>query len=183
MFQFRFLIFSLLVRKDLQWGVRGAEERDTHHVIHSSNIAEPFRTGVLTANKAYLIRPVFFTSQLYEDFSQAPLDVRHVDDIWLNGYAARGNITRYVIPSCCSSISVIRHHTLAEDLVRHGITRLEANNHALKWFSQYWEQDIWYRFHGQEQPVYRTWMTAAHRSWIDVVQWLKFVFHFGFAYD
>ena len=150
------------------------------HIIESSYLSHFYRVGVLTANFAYLIRPSFFDAQVYLDFNHVPDDIRHVDDIWLNGQAAKRNIARYVIPSCCSHISVTRTHALEEYLVKNRMNRLAANNHALQWFSMNWERDLWYRFHGQNAPDYRSWWTAIYREWMTIILNLKFIVYFGF---
>ena len=172
-----------LVREDLGYGVRDGENPSTHHVVRSANLAEPYGVGILTANHGYLLRPSFFSSQLYDEFPRAPLDVQHVDDIWINGHAARRNVSRYVVPSCCSPISVLSRHVLAEHLSQHQFSRVTANEHALQLFGQYWDKDIWYRFGRGAKPIYRSWVTTINREWIGLIQWVKFVLYFGFVYD
>ncbi|CAF1364535.1 unnamed protein product [Rotaria sordida] len=99
------------VREDLIWGVEGKYEIG-YHVIEFPYLSEVYRVGVLTANYGYLIRSSFFDFHIYQDFNQVSGDIRHVDDIWLNGQASKLNIPRYVIPSCCSHIEVTRTHVL-----------------------------------------------------------------------
>ncbi|CAF1450559.1 unnamed protein product [Rotaria sordida] len=99
------------VREDLIWGVEGKYEIG-YHVIEFQYLSEVYRVGVLTANYGYLIRSSFFDFHIYQDFNQVSGDIRHVDDIWLNGQASKLNIPRYVIPSCCSHIEVTRTHVL-----------------------------------------------------------------------
>ncbi len=151
-----------------------------HHIIESSYLSDAYRVGVLTANFAYLIRPSFFNAQIYLDFNQVPNDIRRVDDIWLNGQAAKRNIARYVIPSCCSHISVTRTHALEEYFVKNQMNRLAANSHALKWFEISWERDLWYRFHGQNAPNYRSWWMFIYREWMTIILNFKFIVYFGF---
>jgi hypothetical protein len=151
-----------------------------HHIIESHHLSEIYRVGVLTANYAYLIRPSFFDSHIYLDFNQVSDDIRHVDDIWLNGQASKQNITRYVVPSCCPHISVVRTHVLEEYLTRNQINRLSANNHALQWFSDSWEKNLWYRFNGENGPKYRSWWIVIYREWISIILKLKFIVYFGF---
>ncbi|CAF2714653.1 unnamed protein product [Rotaria sp. Silwood2] len=93
------------VREDLIWSLEGKYEIG-YHVIESHYLSEVYRVGVLTANHGYLIRSSFFYFHIYQDFNQVSDDIRHVDDIWLNGQASKLNIPRYVIPSCCSHIEV-----------------------------------------------------------------------------
>jgi hypothetical protein len=153
-----------------------------YHIVLSHYISQVYRVGVITATSAYIIRPSFFDSQIYLDFNQAPADVRRVDDIWLNAYASKRNIPRYVVPSCCPHIGVTQAHVLEEYLKRNKMTRLSANSHALKWFSKNWEKDLWYIFNGVNRPEYRNSLTAIHREWITTVNWFKFVVSFGFVY-
>ncbi|CAF3776190.1 unnamed protein product [Adineta steineri] len=167
------------VRNDLIWGVGGKYEM-AYHIIESPYLSEIYRVGVVTATDAYLIRPSFFDSHIYKDFNQAPNDIRHVDDIWLNGHAARGNITRYVVPSCCSHIGVTRTHALEQYLVNNKMNRLSANSHALTWFGENWEKDLWYRFNGANAPEYRSWWRIIYREWISLIFKLKFIMYFGF---
>jgi hypothetical protein len=136
--------------------------------------------GILTANYAYLIRPSFFDYHMYLDFNQVSDDIRHVDDIWLNGQASKQNIPRYVVPSCCSHISVTRTHALEEYLQKNKMNRRSANNHALQWFNGSWEKDLWYRFNGENRPKYRNWWLAIYREWTDLILKLKFTVYFGF---
>ncbi|UJR37019.1 hypothetical protein I4U23_029726 [Adineta vaga] len=166
------------VRKDLIWGVGGKYEM-AYHIIESSYLSEIYRVGVVTANDAYLIRPSFFDSQIYQDFSDVPDDIRHVDDIWLNGQASKRNISRYVIPSCCSHITVTRTHALEEYLARNRMNRFSANNHALQWFGNSWEQDLWYKFNGENAPKYRNWLVMIYREWVSLILKLKFIIYFG----
>jgi len=134
----------------------------------------------LTANHAYLIRPSFFDSHIYDDFNQVSSDIRRVDDIWLNGHASKQNIPRFVIPGCCSSISVTHTHELENYFGVHQIKRSSANGHALKWFNQSWEKDLWYRFNGRNQPRYRNRWVNIYPEWIGVVLSLKFIIYCGF---
>ncbi|CAF1159217.1 unnamed protein product [Adineta steineri] len=170
------------IRKDLLWGVRGGFEID-YHIIRSYHLSKIYRVGIVTATDAYLIRPSFFDSHIYNDFSQAPNDIRHVDDIWLNGHAAIRNITRYVVPSCCSHIGVTRTHALEQYLVNHKMTRRSANSHALKWFDKTWEKDLWYKFKGENKPEHRNKRTVILREWMNIIEFLKFIINFGFVYD
>ncbi|CAF0980528.1 unnamed protein product [Rotaria sp. Silwood1] len=167
------------IREDLIWGVSGAVELG-YHIIESFRLSEIYRVGIVTANHAYVIRPSFFDSQIYLDFKQAPDDIRHVDDIWLNGHASKRNITRLVIPTCCYSISITRTHELENYLISHQITRSSANDHALKWFNQTWEKDLWYRFNGQNRPKDLIWWIKIYRKWISIILRLKFIIYVGF---
>jgi hypothetical protein len=151
-----------------------------HHVIESHYLSDVYRVGVLTANYAYLIRPSFFDSHIYRDFNQVPDDIRHVDDIWLNGQASRQNIARYIVPSCCNHISVTRTHALEEYLQRNKMNRLSANNHALEYFGDSWEKNLWYRFRGENGPKYRRWWLIIYREWISIILNFKFIVYFGF---
>lgn len=175
------LSFSLnfLVRQDLRWGVRGKYEI-ARHIIESQYLSEVYRVGILTATNGYLIRPSFFDAHIYLDFNQVSDDIRHVDDIWLNGQASKQNIARYVVPSCCSHISVTRTHELEDYLKRNNMNRLSANTHALQWFSNNWENNLWYRFKGENGPKYRDWWTMILREWTDLILQLKFIVYFGF---
>lgn len=177
LFQKSFLNF--LVREDLIWGVGGKYEI-AYHIVESHYLSKIYRVGVLTANYAYLIRPIFFDSHIYLDFNEIPNDIRRVDDIWINGQASKRNISRYVVPSCCSHISVTRTHVLEEYLIKNRMDRFTANNHALEWFRNYWEKDLWYRFNGENGPKYRHWWILIYREWINIILKLKFIVHFGF---
>jgi len=75
----------------------------------------------------------------------------------LNGHASKRNISRFVVPSCCFSISISRTHELESYFHEHQITRRLANDEALKWFGSTWEKDLWYRFEGINRPNSRTW--------------------------
>ncbi|CAF1077534.1 unnamed protein product [Rotaria magnacalcarata] len=167
------------IREDLTWGVSGAEEL-SYHVIEAFRLSEIYRVGVITANNAYVIRPSFFDSHIYVDFNGAPNDIRRVDDIWLNGHASKRNIARLVVPACCSSIGVTRTHELENYLISHHMTRSAANDHALKWFNQTWEKDLWYKFKGENRPHYRSWWTKIYREWINIILRLKFIIYVGF---
>lgn len=151
------------------------------HIVESYYLSEVYRVGILTATSAYLIRPSFFDAQIYLDFNLVPDDIRHVDDIWLNGQAAKQNIARYVVPSCCSHISVTQTHALQEYLVKNRMTRAAANSHALKWFATSWEKDLWYRFNGVNEPNYRGWWMLIHRVWVNAILYFKFTVYFGWV--
>ena len=160
------------------WGVGGKDEM-SRHIIESHRISRVYRVGVITATSAYLIRPSFFDSHVYRDFDQAPDDIRHVDDIWLNGHASSQNISRYVVPSFCSHISVTQTHALENYLTSHHMSRWSANTRALKWFGGNWGDTPWYKFEGENGPIYKTWWTSARQSWLSTVGWLQFVYSFG----
>jgi hypothetical protein len=151
-----------------------------YHIVESHYLSEVYRVGVLTANFAYLIRPSFFDSRIHLDFNQMPDDIRRVDDIWLNGHASKQNIARYVVPSCCPHISLTQTHALEEYFLRNQMNRFSANNHALNWFSESWEKDLWYRFNGANRPEYRSWWMMIYREWINMILNLKFIVYFGF---
>ncbi|UJR09170.1 hypothetical protein I4U23_013418 [Adineta vaga] len=168
------------IREDLYWGVGGQEEI-FYHIIESARLSDMYRVGVVTANNAYLIRPSFFDSHIYLDFNQAPADIRRVDDIWLNGYASKRNISRFVVPTCCRSISVTRTHERENYLISHHMSRSSANDHALKWFNQTWEKDLWYRFNGQNRPKYRSWWSKIYREWLNIILRLRFIIYYGFV--
>jgi hypothetical protein len=175
----RILYFS--VRQDLIWGVNSLFETD-YHIVQSHYLSQIYRVGVLTANFAYVIRPSFFDSHIYLDFNQAPRDVRRVDDIWLNGHAAKRNIARYVVPSCCPHIGVTQTHVLQTYFGRNNMSRLSANSHALQWFGKDWEKDLWYKYNGGNKPEYRDVWTIIRREWISTIEWIEFVIYFGFVY-
>lgn len=177
-FFMKFLSLILLVREDLTWGVGGKYEM-AEHIIESQYLTDIYRVGVLTANSAYLIRPHFFDPRIYLDFNLLPDDIRRVDDIWLNGHASKQNIPRYVVPSCCSHIGVTRTHALEDYLRSNRMNRFAANTRALRWFSNVWEKDLWYRFHGVNRPKYRHWWIMIYRMWIELILQLKFLVYFG----
>ncbi|CAF1100501.1 unnamed protein product [Adineta ricciae] len=168
------------IREDLSWGVGSAEEF-FYHIVESARLSDIYRVGIVTANHGYLIRPSFFDSHIYLDFNQAPADIRRVDDIWLNGYASKRNISRFVVPTCCRSISVTRTHELENYLIEHHMTRSSANDHALKWFNQTWERDLWYRFYGQNRPQYSSGWRTAFREWLNVIIRLRILIYYGFV--
>lgn len=173
------LLMNTLVRSDLVWGVGGAEEF-SYHIIASHRISDVYRVGIVTANNAYIIRPSFFDSHIYDDFNQVSTDVRRVDDIWLNGHASRRHIPRFVVPACCVSISVTRTHELENYFIAHQMTRSEANNRALRWFNHNWEKDLWYRFKGENRPKYRRGLLKIVREWMNLIARLKFIIYCGF---
>lgn len=158
----------------------GAEEL-SYHIVASHRLGEIYRVGVVTANNAYVIRPSFFDAHIYEDFNQAPTDIRRVDDIWLNGHASKRNISRFVIPACCASVSVTRTHELENYLLAHRMTRSGANNHALQWFNQSWEKDLWYRFEGENRPKYRYGLAKVAQEWVNLISRLKSIIYCGFV--
>ena len=169
------------VRQDLIWGAPNLWERD-YHVIYSHHLAQIYRVGVVTATSAYVIRPSFFDADLYRNFSGAPDDIRHVDDIWLSGQAARRRIPRYVVPSCCVHMGVTQHHSLQSYLGRHNMSRRSANSHALEWFREQWEKDIWYKLKGVNRPMDCSCWSVVYRAWNSAIQWTRFVLNFGFVY-
>ena len=142
-------------------------------------MADAYRVGVLTANNAYLIRPSFFDSTLYDDFFNVTNDIRRMDDIWLNGHAAKRNISRYVVPSCCQQFSITRTHELENYLTSHQMTRATANDHALLWFEKYWEKDLWYRFNGENRPDAPHRLIKSIRQTKILIQKLLFLIQFG----
>jgi len=152
---------------------------DPYHVIQSYRIAQVYRVGVTTANSAYLIRPSFFDSHIYHDFDQAPADVRRVDDIWMNGHAAKRNIARYVVPSCCPPIGVFRSYPLDTYLNSHGMSRATANNHALHMFRTFWENNLWFQYSGVNAPPSLSWLTDINREWSTRIQKTRFIRRFG----
>lgn len=149
------------------------------HIIESQYLADVYRVGILTATSAYLIRPSFFTENIYLDYNDLPEDIQRVDDIWLNAQVAKQNIGRYVVPSCCSHIGVTQTHVLEEYLTRNRMNRFTANTHALRWFSANWERDLWYRFHGVNRPNYRSCWLIIYRMWVNWILQLKFFIYFG----
>ncbi|CAF3710027.1 unnamed protein product [Rotaria sordida] len=167
------------VREDLIWGVGGKYEM-AYHIIQSHYLSEVYPVSVITANSAYLIHSLFFDAHIHLYFDKIPNDIRHVDDIWLNGQASKRNITRYIIPSCCPHISVTRTHVLEEYFGKNNISRFSANNHALQWFSDNWEKNLWYKFNGENAPKYRNWRTMIYREWISMILNFKFIIYFGF---
>ncbi|CAF4584165.1 unnamed protein product [Rotaria sp. Silwood1] len=167
------------VRKDLTWGVGGKYEM-AYHIIESHYLSDVYRVGVVTANAAYLIRPLFFDVHMHLYFDQIPNDIRRVDDIWLNGQASKRHVARYVVPSCCPHISVTRTHVLEEYLGKNNMSRLSANSHALQWFSGHWEKNLWYKFNGENAPKYRNWWMMIYREWISMILNVKFIIYFGF---
>jgi len=60
------------------------------------------------------------------------------------------------------------------------MTRSTANGHALEWFKQSWEKDLWYRFNGLNRPNYRHWLLKIYREWISIILRLKFIIYCGF---
>jgi hypothetical protein len=153
----------------------------SYHIIQSYDISEIYRVGILTANNAYLLRPSFFNSHIYLDFDQVAKDIQRVDDIWLNGHASKRNVPRYVIPACCASISITRVHELENYLISHQMSRSSANTHALQWFNQSWEKDLWYKFKGENRPKYSTGLMNIFRRWIDTFARLKMIIYCGFV--
>jgi len=137
---------------------------------------------VITATYAYLIRPSFFDSHIYLDFEKAPEDARRMDDIWISGQAAKRNISRYVVPSCCFHIDIDRAKLLEAHLFTHNMSRATANDHALTMFGQFWEKDLWYKFGGENAPRYRSMWTAMHRDWKSIILIIKFIVRFGFPF-
>ncbi len=85
-----------------------------------------------------------------------------------------------MIPACCSSISVTQTHELENYLITHQMSRGSANDHALKWFNQTWEKDLWYKFNGVNHPKYLNLWTKIYRKWISGIFRVKFIFYFGF---
>lgn len=156
------------------------DDEFSYHIIASHRISEMYRVGVVTANNAYVIRPFFFDSHLYDDFNSVAADIRRVDDIWLNGHAAKRQISRFVIPACCVSVSVTRTHELENYFQSHQMTRSQANDHALRWFNQSWEKDFWYRFKGENQPKYNHGLVKTVQEWINFIVRLKFFIYCGF---
>jgi hypothetical protein len=75
---------------------------------------------------------------------------------------------------------VTRTHELENYLTAHQMTRTSANDHALQWFSQAWEKDLWYRFKGENQPRYHNWLLRIYRNWISIILRVKFIVYFGF---
>ena len=170
--------FSFLVRDDLRWGVSDSIEY-SFHVVLSHFIRKMYRVGVITANSAYLIRPRFFDEKIYSNFSQIHDEIRHVDDIWLNGHAARRNISRFVVPSLCPSLSVTRTHELENFFEKHQTTRSAANDRALRSFENVWEKTLSYRFHGENHPTYRFWFQTIFRESFCAMWKLQLILQFG----
>lgn len=160
---FQFIKKSFLVREDLVWGVAGRKEA-SYHIVEAFHISEMYRVGIVTANYGYLIRPSYFDSHIYEDFDKVLPDIRRVDDIWINGHASKRNISRFIIPASCSSISMTQTHELENYLRSHQMTRSTANGHALVWFKEYWEKNLWYRYRGENAPKYRNLLTIIYRE-------------------
>ena len=170
------------VRQDLTWGVPGKYEI-AYHVVESQYIYHEYRVGVVTATSAYVIRPSLFDVDLYRNFTGAPDDIRHVDDIWLSGQAARRRVARYIVPSCCAHIGVTRTHVLENYLNQHQTNRFLANSHALVWFRDYWENDLWYKFNGVAAPNYRSWLTAIYRQCCEFMLEIRFFISFGIQWE
>jgi hypothetical protein len=156
-------------------------EEFSYHVIESFRLAHVYRVGIVTANHAYVIRPSFFDVHIYDDFLHVSDDIRRVDDIWLNGQASKRNISRFVVPACCPNIGVTRTHELEDYFRQHGMSRSSANDQALKWFNQTWEQHLWYRFNGKNRPHYRSWWTYVYRQWLTYILRMKIIVDIGFV--
>lgn len=169
---------SFSVREDLIWGVSNAKEF-SYHVVLSHQLKEIYRVGVLTANSAYLIRPKFFDEQIYSQIYDVPDYIHHVDDIWLNGHAARRNVSRSVVPSFCPNLSVTRTHELERFFQSHQTSRAFVNDRALQWFKSDWEKDLWYRFHGENPPNYRHWLQILFRESLCAMWKLKLIIAIG----
>lgn len=60
------------------------------------------------------------------------------------------------------------------------MTRSDANTHALEWFKQTWEKDLWYKFNGENRPKYRNLGMKIYREWINFILRLKFIIYCGF---
>ena len=166
------------MRQDLIWGVPGKYEI-AYHIVESQYISQEYRVGVVTATSAYVIRPSFFDAALYRDFRGVPDDIRHVDDIWLSGQAAKRKVARLIVPSCCSHTGVTRTHVLERYLNEHNMNRFLANNHALEWFREHWEKNLWYKFNGVDGPSYRSWLMAVYRTSYSFILEFRFFIVFG----
>jgi hypothetical protein len=78
------------------------------------------------------------------------------------------------------SISVTRTHELENYLIAHQMSRSSANGHALKWFNQSWEKDLWYRFKGENHPEYCNWFIEIYRQCMNLILTLKSIIYCGF---
>ncbi|CAF0897982.1 unnamed protein product [Didymodactylos carnosus] len=151
------------IRDDLIWGVIGKPE-GYYHIIDSSNILQPYRVGIVTANWGYLIQPKFFDKHIYSDYNDLTERISLVDDIWINAHLARRHIARYVVPSCCYHLSITKLRVLDTKLSNKQLSRAQANNNALKYFRQYWEKNLYYKFDGINHPVYAQWYKQVYKT-------------------
>ena len=165
------------IRPDLVWGVTLQELQ--WHVILSFDIAEPYRVGVITANKAYLIQPRFFLNNGAHNIvntSYGPPGAFWMDDIWLNGWLAAAGVPRYVIPTDGITFSI---NEAAPSLIdsrkrqaHNKRSRRKDNNEVLDWFRYWWEPNLWYEFGGVNGPKYKprtqlNWLRFAYLpSWL-----------------
>lgn len=168
-------VFVFSVREDLRWGVGTALEY-FYHVIEAHRLDDVYRVGVITANNGYLIRPEMFDFHFYEDFQNVTEDIRRMDDIWLSGNAAKRNVSRLVVPTCCQHRSVTKTHELENFLTKHRMSRSGANDNALRFFKNHWEHFLWYRFHGENRPNKPFFFVRVYRFICNCFQQLRISF-------
>ena len=154
------------IRPDLVWGVTLAEL--VHHVILASEIAEPYRVGIITANFAYLIQPRFFLHNHAHNIlndTMKPEEAYWMDDIWINGWLAVAGVQRWVIPSDGLSFPLDDDQaSLIEELKKKNakekkkkpLSRRAQNNQVLRWFETAWEDNLWYKYGGANGPTYKS---------------------------
>jgi hypothetical protein len=141
------------IRPDFRWGV--IEDEYNYHVINGWHIKSPYQTGIMTANECYIINSIWFANaeSPISDYSSAPEGARLVDDIWINGHLSKLGIKRYVVPLNGISIDIAVTKTLDAKMTKQGISRAEANDQTLSFFSKYFDKErIFYDFDHNEVP-------------------------------
>ena len=91
-----------MLDKPIDWG-----KISNSNIIHTYELSELTCVDIITAVGSYMIRPRFFTPELWEalyildthgDASTRLRGARNADDVWISGILARNGVPRHVIP-------------------------------------------------------------------------------------
>jgi hypothetical protein len=79
------------------------ERRNT---LYGTHLARPEPVEIMQGSAGFLVRPRFFTKDLF-DYSDAPPESFFVDDVWVAGHMARNGVPRFIVPfdNCYSRIA------------------------------------------------------------------------------
>lgn len=140
------------------WGVSTVDSTFTwsefkYHVIHGWRIKQPYQTGILSGNNGYAFKSDWFKDVQIDDYTDAPKEAKLVDDIWINGHAARLGIKRVVVPSEGVNIALGGKSAVESSLTDHASSRSEANNVMLHYFGkEFGKENIEYQNGGKNGP-------------------------------
>jgi hypothetical protein len=113
--------------RDMKWGPR---------MTRADRIREPRKVALMTGCGSYFIQPRFFDSQLW-DYTNAPVGVFYMDDIWISGSLDRRRIAKYIVPAS-GMMRTVRQQSGTMTLHDVPNGRRHNNNEAIEFFIDSW---------------------------------------------